>query len=281
MFITTQEMERFIEEDIPYIDLTSHLLGIDQQIAEIEYITRTDGVVAGTEIIAELFKRFEIRLLSMKKSGDPIRTGDLLIRGRGKSSAIHAVWKVGQNILDYSSGVATATAKMATVCNQQSPKVALLTTRKTIPGTKKLAICGIIAGGAVPHRLGLSETILIFKQHRQFFKDDDALAQKIAEIKHLACEKRIVIEAENLEEGLRFAKIGADIIQFDKLSAEDLTDAVKSLKAQYPHVHILAAGGINGQNIAQYCQTGVNGIVTTSPYYAKALDIKVNVTPVE
>ena len=47
MFVTTAAIERLIEEDIPYIDLTSELLGIDQAPAEIRYITRMDGVVAG------------------------------------------------------------------------------------------------------------------------------------------------------------------------------------------------------------------------------------------
>ncbi|GGZ83428.1 ModD protein [Ignatzschineria indica] len=277
MFVTTAAIERLIEEDIPYIDLTSELLGIDQAPAEIRYITRMDGVVAGTEIVAKLCRHLDIELLSMKRSGTRIAAGDELLKARGSGANIHTLWKVGQNILDYSSGVATMTRKMVDICEAASPKVALLTTRKSIPGTKALAINGIVAGGAVPHRLGLSETILIFKQHRQFLGSDEALAAKIAEIRHLACEKRIVIEADSMEEARRFAKMGVDIIQFDKLSVEALKEAVAELRIHYPDLHILAAGGINGSNIEQYCQTGVNGIVTTAPYYAKALDIKVEI----
>ncbi|PWD83586.1 ModD protein [Ignatzschineria cameli] len=277
MFMTTAAIERLIEEDIPYIDLTSQLLGIDQAPAEIDYITRMTGVVAGTEIVAKLCRHLDIELMSMKRSGETLSAGDSLLKARGSGAAIHTLWKVGQNILDYSSGVATMTRKMVDICEVASPKVALLTTRKSIPGTKSLAIAGIVAGGAVPHRLGLSETILIFKQHRQFLGSDAALADKIAEIRHLACEKRIVIEADTLEEARRFAKMGVDIIQFDKLSVEALKLAVAELRSKYPTLHILAAGGINGSNIAQYCETGVNGIVTTAPYYAKALDIKVEI----
>ncbi len=277
MFMTTAAIERLIEEDIPYIDLTSQLLGIDQAPAEIDYITRMAGVVAGTEIVAKLCRHLDIELMSMKRSGEALSAGDSLLKARGSGAAIHTLWKVGQNILDYSSGVATMTRKMVDICEAASPKVALLTTRKSIPGTKSLAIAGIVAGGAVPHRLGLSETILIFKQHRQFLGSDAALADKIAEIRHLACEKRIVIEADTLEEARRFAKMGVDIIQFDKLSVETLKLAVAELRSKYPTLHILAAGGINGSNVAQYCETGVNGIVTTAPYYAKALDIKVEI----
>lgn len=178
MFVTTAAIERLIEEDIPYIDLTSELLGIDQAPAEIRYITRMDGVVAGTEIVAKLCRHLDIELLSMKRSGTRIAAGDELLKARGSGANIHTLWKVGQNILDYSSGV---------------------------------------------------------------------------------------------------AKMGVDIIQFDKLSVEALKEAVAELHIHYPDLHILAAGGINGSNIEQYCQTGVNGIVTTAPYYAKALDIKVEI----
>ncbi len=277
MYMTSEEVNRLIREDTPYFDLTSELLDIKNQMAEITYLTRDDGVVCGTETVAMMFKQLGIDLVEIKSSGTAVSSKDVLLKGRGKSEAIHTVWKIGQNVIDYTSGVATLTHKMVQICNQASPKIALLTTRKSIPGTKHLAIAGILAGGAIPHRLGLSETILIFKQHRDAFKDDEALAQKLAEIKHLACEKKIVIEADNLEEGLRFAKLGADAIQFDKLSPADLSNAVNTMRTEFPNIKLLGAGGINLSNIADYCKTGVEGLVTTSPYYAKALDVKVDI----
>ena len=279
MFMTTDEIERLIREDVPYIDLTCELLGIRMHMAEIRYATRENGIVAGTEIVAKMFDRLGIELIEMKHSGEQIKAGDVVLIGKGSSEAIHTVWKIGQNIIDYCSGVASTTRKMVDVCNQASPKIALLTTRKSIPGTKHLAIQGIIAGGAMRHRLGLSETILIFQQHRAFFVNDEALMQKIAEIKHLTCEKKIVIEAESLEEALRFAQMGIDAIQFDKLTPEALKEAVGVMKMAHPHISLLGAGGINPSNIQAYCETGVDGLVTTSPYYAKALDIKVMINP--
>lgn len=277
MFMTTEEMERFIREDVPYIDLTSTLLGIEQTATEIQYITRSGGFVAGTEIVAKLCERLGIEVLSMKSSGTRIHACDQLLTAKGWGDAIHTLWKVGQNILDYTSGVASTTRKMVDICQHAPQKVALLTTRKSIPGTKALAIHGIVAGGAVPHRLGLSETILIFKQHRQFFKDDAALSQRLSEIRHLTCEKKIVIEADHLEEAIRFAKMPIDAIQFDKLTPEQLSAAVMHMRAHHPQLTLLGAGGINLSNIEAYAQTEVDGLVTTAPYYAKALDIKVNI----
>lgn len=42
-------------------------------------------------------------------------------------------------------------------------------TRKQNPGTKQLSIKAVKAGGGSIHRLGLSESILVFAEHRQFF----------------------------------------------------------------------------------------------------------------
>lgn len=279
MRISHHEIDLLINEDVPYIDLTCSLLGIDSQRAKISYITREDGVVAGSEQVQKMFEIEGITLTHIKPSGTSIHKGDLLIAGEGTAKAIHTIWKIGQNVLDYCSGIASTTRKMADICAKAERKIALLTTRKNIPGTKQLAIAGIMAGGAMPHRLGLSETVLIFAQHRKFFQDDAALAAKIAEIRHLAIEKRIVIEADNLNEALRFSSMGADIIQFDKMSVTALLEAVPVLRKQFPHIRILAAGGINPQNIHEFITTDVDGIVTTAPYYAKALDVKVEIEP--
>lgn len=57
---------------------------------------------------------------------------------------------------------------MVKAARSVNPDVAVVTTRKSFPGAKRIAIKAIIAGGALPHRLGLSETILPFKQHTAF-----------------------------------------------------------------------------------------------------------------
>lgn len=280
MYYTTAEVESLIAEDVPYIDLTNELLGVCDEVAEIAYYTRENGVVSGIDIVMKMFQLLNIELITYLPTGHNIKAGDIVLKGRGRAKDLHTVWKIGQNVIDYASGIATMTAKMAEICNGSSRKVALLTTRKNVPYTKKIAIEAIIAGGAVPHRLGISETILIFKQHRAFFKDDEALEKRIRSIRHLAIEKKIVIEAESLEEAFYFSNFEIDAIQFDKLKPEALIEAVQILREKSPHLTLLAAGGINLSNIDEYVKTGVDGIVTTAPYYAKALDIGVNITPI-
>ncbi|AFA47832.1 ModD protein [Acetobacterium woodii] len=275
MFITISEIDRLINEDVPYIDLTSWSLGIKEQSGKITYFTREDAVVCGTEEVRMVFERLNIEIDQMIPSGQLVRAGSELITGKGRAEDLHRVWKVGQNIIDSCSGIATKTKKMVDVMKVVDPHMVILTTRKGFPGTKKLATKAIMAGGAMPHRLGLSETIVIFKQHMNFIGGFEGLLEKLPELRKESCEKKIIVEATALEQAVALCRAGADGVQFDKLGVAELSEAVMTLRKEFPNCVLLAAGGINETNIATYAKTKVNGIITTSLYNAKPIDIGV------
>jgi molybdenum transport protein len=276
-FISINEIDRLINEDVPYIDLTSWTLGIREQVGQITYFTRDDAVVCGTEEVRAIFDRLHIEMDHMVPSGRQVIAGSELIIGTGRAEDLHIAWKVGQNILDNCSGIATKTKKMVDIVKAANPNMAVLTTRKGFPGTKALATKAIMAGGAMPHRLGLSETILIFKQHLNFIGGFESLLNKLPEIKAECCEKKIIVEATTLDQALDLCRAGVDGIQFDKMSVSDLSNAVNNLNEEFPDKVLLAAGGINETNIAEYAKTNVNGLVTTSLYSAKPIDIGVRI----
>lgn len=276
-FISINEIDRLINEDVPYIDLTSWTLGIREQVGQITYFTRDDAVVCGTEEVRAIFDRLHIEMDHMVPSGRQVIAGSELITGTGRAEDLHMAWKVGQNILDSCSGIATKTKKMVEIVKAVNPNMAILTTRKGFPGTKALATKAIMAGGAMPHRLGLSETILIFKQHLNFIGGFEGLLNKLPDIKAECCEKKIIVEAETLNQALDLCRAGVDGIQFDKMSVETLINAVNNIRDEFPEKVLLAAGGINETNISDYAKTNVNGIITTSLYNAKPIDIGVRI----
>ena len=49
-------------------------------------------------------------------------------------------------------------------------KAKVAVTRKHFPGTKTISLNAALLGGAIVHRAGLSESILVFDQHRVFCK---------------------------------------------------------------------------------------------------------------
>lgn len=279
MYISEELIDRFIKEDVPYVDLTTLVLGIGGQKGKIQFFSREDAVLCGTEEVIKVFNRFNIKLIKAGASGSLINKNEIFLEGNGNAEDLHMAWKVSQNILEYSSGIATKTKKLADEIFPINPNLHIITTRKVIPGTKELAIKAVIAGGGFPHRLGLSETILIFKQHLNFLSDINELTKILKEVKAKACEKKIIAEIENLDQAVELCKNGIDGVQFDKVPCAELKTNVDTLRSINPSIVILAAGGINESNIKEYAKTGVDAIVTTSVYYAKPIDIGCSITP--
>ena len=161
-----------------------------------------------------------------------------------------------------------------------NPEMTVLATRKSFPGTKELSIKAILAGGAIPHRLGLSETILIFKQHLAFLGDINDLARVIRQNKAYTCEKKIIVEVETLDDARLLIEAGVSGLQFDKLPANDLKLIVAQIRGINPNIVLLGAGGINGDNIEEFAHTGIDAAVTTAMYFGKPSDIGVTMVTI-
>ncbi len=272
-------IDYFISEDVPYLDLTSEVLGVADQAGEMEYYTREECVLAGTDVVRRIARNLGCEVVAVRFDGDRIAAGESFMTLRGPASALHQVWKVGLNTFDHLSAVATKTRQMVDAAHEANPRCEILTTRKSMPGAKDLLTAAVRAGGAWPHRLGLSETVLVFDHHIAFLGGFDAFVERLPEIKRRCVEKKLFVEAGE-EQARILARAGVDGIQFDKVPVERLASLVEELRAIDPHLTLIAAGGINPGNAAAYAATGVDGLATTAPFSAKPLDMSVRMRPV-
>ena len=133
MFFTDEEIDRLIAEDLPYIDLTTHALGIEKEPGAIRFTARTAGVAACTEEAARILERAGASTTFCLESGESFEAGTLLLEAQGEAKALHAAWKVCQNMLEYAGGIATYTRAMA----EAAGEVPIFTTRKSPPGFKR------------------------------------------------------------------------------------------------------------------------------------------------
>ncbi|MDD2270678.1 MAG: ModD protein [Desulfuromonadaceae bacterium] len=272
-------IERFIDEDVPYGDLTTHLLGIGGRPGRIVFSTREETVLCCTEEAARVLQKCGATITSSLPSGTKLASGTVFLTAEGSAQALHAGWKVALNLLEYASGIASRTGRIVEKCKAVNPALTVVTTRKSFPGTKRIAIKAIIAGGALPHRLGLSETILVFKQHTAFFGGLEAFVDSVAELKVKAHENKIIVEADTCEEALLIARSGADVVQLDKIAPAELGETVAALRSANPNILVSAAGGINEGNAAEYAATGIDIIVLSSVYFGKPSDIGAAIVP--
>lgn len=272
-------IDYFISEDVPYLDLTSEVLGVADQAGEMEYYTREECVLAGTDVVRRIARNLGCEVVAVRYDGDRIAAGESFMTLRGPASALHQVWKVGLNTFDHLSAVATKTRQMVDAAHEANPRCEILTTRKSMPGAKDLLTAAVRAGGAWPHRLGLSETVLVFDHHIAFLGGFDAFVERLPEVKRRCVEKKLFVEAGE-EQARILARAGVDGIQFDKVPVGRLASLVEELRAIDPHLTLIAAGGINPGNAAAYAATGVDGLATTAPFSAKPLDMSVRMRPV-
>jgi molybdenum transport protein len=77
----------------------------------------------------------------------------------------------------------------------------------------------------------------------------------------------------NIDCSLRSAKIGADIIQMDKIKPDEAKSIIEQVKKINQNAIVSLAGGINLQNVHEYAKTGADILVTSSLYHARPLDI--------
>jgi molybdenum transport protein len=272
--LTTDELDTLLREDSPYGDLTTEALGISGRAGTIRFAARARMVVAAIDEAAAMLRLAGVIVRRQAASGDIAAPGDCLLEGEGSAGELLRAWKVSQTLVEIWSGVATATREIVDVATAVRPDVVVACTRKNVPGTKALAIAAIKAGGAAPHRLGLSETILVFPEHRVFRPDAD-LEPLARELKARAPEKMIVIEVNGVAEAIAAARAGFDVIQLEKFQPEAV-GAVAAALSELPQRRRLAvAGGIYPGNAAAYAQAGADVLVTSWPYTARPADVAV------
>ena len=276
--ISDARIDQLIAEDVPYIDLTTQMLGISGKPARIEFFTREDATVCATEEAARVLQHLGAEVESLVPSGEHVAAGTILLVAVGPAGALHKAWKVCLNLLDHCSAVATKTHNLVSAAKSANPACEVLTTRKSMPGVKDLLTKAATAGGAFPHRLGLSETVLVFDNHTRLMGGFDAFLEALPSLRSKCIEKKLFVEAD-ADQARALARAGVDGIQFDKIPADELAALVAELRAINPHCTLIAAGGINAKNAAAYAATGVDGLATTAPFSAAPLDMSARIFP--
>ena len=274
MYYTFNEIDRLINEDMPLFDLTKELLDIKNP-GKITFFTRKDTIVTANNLVERLCQRLNLKIIFKEKDGSFIKANSKLLEAEGGEVLI--LWKVAQNIYEYALSVSTYTNEMVKLAKNINPHIEILTTRKIIPFTKKIALNAVMDGGGFPHRVTTTETILIFDNYVNLYGGWENFYKDFKNLKHKSIEKKWVVECEGIEHAKKLIDLGVDILQLDKVNVETTAKIVEI--AHKKGIKVLSAGGINKDNVEEYAKTKVDGIVTTAPYFAKGADVKVVIEP--
>lgn len=266
-----------LEEDAPHGDLTTEGLGLEGRPARITYAARDAMVLCGSEDAERMLGLCGITdVVRHADSGARLAPGAPILEARGPAGPLHRAWKTSQTLMEYMSGIATRCAAMVEAARVGDPQAVVACTRKTFPGAKAVCVKAVQAGGAVMHRLSLSETILVFPEHRAFLDDVPAALKALAEA---LPEKAVVAEAATVEAAVTLARAGVAVLQLEKMSPEQVEAVARQVRSlPYPPV-LAAAGGVNAANAEAYARAGCRVLVTTWPYFGKPADVQVRLGP--
>jgi nicotinate-nucleotide pyrophosphorylase (carboxylating) len=155
----------------------------------------------------------------------------------------------------------------------EGTRAKLLDTRKTTPNFRLAEKWACKIGGAVNHRYGLFDMILIKDNHVDFAGGiQAALAKAFTYNKSLPVPLSIEIEVRNeteLDEVLAIG--GIQRIMLDNFSPERLRAAIRKIDGRFVTE---ASGGINEHTLRAYGETGVDYIsVGALTHQVKSLDL--------
>ncbi len=273
-FATLRLIDQWLAEDIGCFDLTTQLM-IDPAATVTFYMNaREPMVLAGIEVAAAIFTRYEPGCTAELRAqdGDAVAKGTLLMVVGGPAQALLTVERTALNIAQRLSGIATETAKYADAIKHT--KARLLDTRKTTPGLRMLEKHAATCGGALNHRLGLDDGVMLKDNHIAVC-GSIAEAVRRARLKVPALTK-IEVECDRLDQVQEALKAGADVIMLDNMPIPAMREAVAMVAGR---AQLEASGGIRLDTIAGIAETGVDFVSTSRPFQsAPAVDIGLDET---
>lgn len=270
----------WLREDAPFGDLTSATLLPRGRAGRMRFEARGPMCVACSEEAARLLQLAgaeHVQLLA--PSGTRAEAGQPLLQAEGDAQALLLGWKVAQTLVEAASGMATAAAAIVDALRAEGFSTPLACTRKNFPGTRAIAAKAVRAGGAVMHRLGLSETLLVFPEHRAFIAPHQ-LSAALAALAAAQPEKRVVAEVGSADEALALARAGVELLQLERFTPAALQALRAQLRTEGLAPKLAPAGGVTLANALDYARAGADLLVSSAPYFAPPADVRVRVEAV-
>jgi nicotinate-nucleotide pyrophosphorylase (carboxylating) len=217
-----------LTEDIGGGDATTEVVVDPKARVRAHIEARARGILAGEAVVVLAFQELdpEVEIDWAVPEGGDVKAGLRVAEIRGRARAVLSAERVALNFLQRLSGVATLTR--AYVRAVEGTGVRILDTRKTTPSLRMLEKHATAVGGALNHRFGLFDGMLIKENHAKVAGGLKEAAQK-ARARSLGLP--VVAEARSVEDAEILATIGVDRILLDNFTPGQVAIAVKRLKA--------------------------------------------------
>lgn len=241
-----------LEEDIGRGDLTAILIPENTQ-AKAQLVSRENAVLCGRPWFEASFTAVDssVEIRWFAEEGSDLAVDQKVCEIKGNARSILTAERTAINLLQTLSGTASITRRY--VEQLEGMKTQVLDTRKTIPGMRVAQKYAARTGGALNHRFGLYDGILIKENHIR-------AAGSIKKAVELAIQTApsgimLEVEVESLGEMQQAIEAGAKRILLDNFSLDQLGKAVDRKPNE---VELEASGNVTFETLREIAQTGVD-----------------------
>jgi nicotinate-nucleotide pyrophosphorylase (carboxylating) len=249
-------------EDIGRGDRTTQAL-ISKEVGQAKWIAKASGVLAGLPIAARVFQLLDekVSFVPIVAEGSSCQRGEVVAEINGPLDVLLMGERVALNIVMHLSGIAALTMKYVEKIADLPAK--LVDTRKTTPGLRLLEKYATAVGGAVNHRMGLDDAVMIKDNH---IGAAGGIGKAISHIRqHIPYPLTIEVETESLDQIKEALQHNADIIMLDNMPVDLMRQAVDTIRQHDNRVKIEASGNITLETIRAVAETGVDYISSSAP----------------
>jgi nicotinate-nucleotide pyrophosphorylase (carboxylating) len=250
--VTRRLIALALEEDIGPGDVTSMLIP-ESTRGTATVLARSGLVLAGTEVFVEVFRQVDaqVEVEFFHPEGRAVPADTTVGRVHGRARSLLSAERTGLNFLQRLCGIASLAKRASDAV--AGTKARIVDTRKTTPGMRTLEKHAVKMGGALNHRIGLFDGILIKDNH---VRAAGGVAQAIGlarkEAHHLL---KIECEVTTLAEVEEALSAKAEIILLDNMDLETMRRAVEIVGGR---AMLEASGGVTLERLPAIAATGVD-----------------------
>ncbi|GLU51039.1 carboxylating nicotinate-nucleotide diphosphorylase [Dyadobacter frigoris] len=227
-------------------------------------LVKQEGILAGVEVAlvileetATLYNHPQANVEVFIQDGTRIKVGDIVMVIEASAQLILKAERLLLNIMQRMSGIATYAREMVDIIGDLPVK--LLDTRKTTPNFRLFEKMATKIGGAVNHRMGLYDMIMLKDNHVDYAGGIEAAITNARNyLKANGKNLKIEVETRSLAEVDEVLRVGqVDIIMLDNFSLENMREAVKRINGRF---ETEASGNITEKTLRAVAETGVDSI---------------------
>ncbi len=257
-------LQNWLREDIGRGDRSTGGLFPDGNapVGKAVWIAKADGVVAGLTIAARVFQLLDpdINFMAISQDGKSVKSGEIIAEINGSLATLLMGERVALNLVMRLSGIASATFEYVEAI--ADTKANLVDTRKTIPGMRLLEKYAAFIGGAINHRYGLDDAVMLKDNH---IAAAGGITEAVRRVRaNIPFTTLIEVETESIMQVKEAVQLNLDVIMLDNMPLEMMREAIALIREHSPNSKIEGSGNITLNTIRAIAELGVDYISTSA-----------------